>query len=135
MTRQCRQPSFKSCDYFQHENTGILSGKFVHKAYSFIRSQSHIQGASASPQKSRHPKSGFYGAAQTSPFIIQTVNPTALRIGIASHIVLDTIKGANGSTAESIGGPPCYCGVTSRRFGFDVSLATRVGKDFPQEMY
>lgn len=49
--------------------------------------------------------------------------------------MLDTIKGANGSTAESIGGPPCYCGVTTRRFGFDVSLATRVGRDFPQEMH
>jgi sugar/nucleoside kinase (ribokinase family) len=58
-----------------------------------------------------------------------------LRIGIASHIVLDTIRGADGSSAESVGGPPCYCGVTSRRFGFDVSLATRVGRDFPQEMH
>jgi sugar/nucleoside kinase (ribokinase family) len=58
-----------------------------------------------------------------------------LRIGIASHIVLDTIRGADGSSAESVGGPPCYCGVTSRRFGFDVSIATRVGRDFPQEMH
>jgi sugar/nucleoside kinase (ribokinase family) len=58
-----------------------------------------------------------------------------LRIGIASHIVLDTIKSADGSVTESVGGPPCYCGITSRRFGFGVSLATRVGKDFPQEMH
>ena len=58
-----------------------------------------------------------------------------MRIGIASHIVLDTIKGADGSVAESIGGPPCYCGITSRRFGFDVGLATRVGRDFPKEMH
>jgi len=58
-----------------------------------------------------------------------------LRIGIASHIVLDTIKSADGSVVESIGGPPCYCGITGRRFGFDVSLATRVGRDFPQEMH
>lgn len=58
-----------------------------------------------------------------------------MRIGIASHIVLDTIKSADGSVAESIGGPPCYCGITCRRFGFDVSLATRVGKDFPREMH
>ncbi|HXV46696.1 MAG TPA: PfkB family carbohydrate kinase [Nitrososphaera sp.] len=58
-----------------------------------------------------------------------------MRIGIASHLVLDTIEGADGSSAESVGGPPCYCGVTSRRFGFDVSLATRVGRDFPQEMH
>jgi sugar/nucleoside kinase (ribokinase family) len=64
-----------------------------------------------------------------------------LKIGIASHVVLDTIKGAaaggsSGSsrTAASAGGPPCYCGMTSRRFGFDVELATRVGKDFPAEL-
>lgn len=54
-----------------------------------------------------------------------------MKIGIASHIVLDTIKGTDGSTTESIGGPPCYCGLTARRFGFNVSLATRVGRDFP----
>lgn len=58
-----------------------------------------------------------------------------MRIGIASHIVLDTIMSADGSVTESIGGPPCYCGITSRRFGFDVGLVTRVGKDFPQEMH
>jgi len=58
-----------------------------------------------------------------------------LRIGIASHIVLDKIKGADGKTSESMGGPPCYCGITARRFGFDVSLATRIGKDFPAQMH
>lgn len=58
-----------------------------------------------------------------------------MRIGIASHIVLDTIKSADGSVTESVGGPPCYCGMIARKFGFGVSLATRVGRDFPQEMY
>jgi sugar/nucleoside kinase (ribokinase family) len=47
--------------------------------------------------------------------------------------VLDTIKGADGSVSESMGGPPCYCGLTARRFGFNVHLATRVGKDFPTD--
>lgn len=95
---------------------------------------SDIYRAGASP-KAAIPKTGFYGAAQTSPFIVRANNHTALRIGIASHIVLDTIMGADGSAAESVGGPPCYSGMTSRRFGFDVSLATRVGRDFPQEMH
>jgi sugar/nucleoside kinase (ribokinase family) len=54
-----------------------------------------------------------------------------LRIGIASHAVLDTIKGADGRLSESIGGPACYCGITARQFGFDVDLATRAGRDFP----
>lgn len=56
-----------------------------------------------------------------------------MRIGIASHIVLDTIQGLPGKTSESIGGPPCYCGLTAKRFGFSVSLATRIGKDFPTD--
>lgn len=56
-----------------------------------------------------------------------------MKIGIASHIVLDTIKGADGKVVESIGGPPCYCGITSRRFDIDVELATMVGGDFPEE--
>jgi sugar/nucleoside kinase (ribokinase family) len=58
-----------------------------------------------------------------------------LRIAIASHIVLDNIKSNNGTTTESIGGPPCYCGITSRRFGFDVSLATKVGNDLPKHLH
>ncbi|HEX6067296.1 MAG TPA: hypothetical protein VFZ05_00720, partial [Nitrososphaera sp.] len=53
-----------------------------------------------------------------------------MKIGIASHIVLDTIK-SGGSAVDSLGGPACYCGITARRFGFDVELATKVGSDFP----
>jgi sugar/nucleoside kinase (ribokinase family) len=58
-----------------------------------------------------------------------------LRIAIASHIVLDKIKSADGTVTESIGGPPCYGGITSRRFGFDVGLVTKVGSDLPKELY
>jgi sugar/nucleoside kinase (ribokinase family) len=58
-----------------------------------------------------------------------------LRIAIASHIVLDMIRSRDGKVTESIGGPSCYCGLTSRRFGFDVSVATKVGKDFPKYLY
>jgi sugar/nucleoside kinase (ribokinase family) len=53
-----------------------------------------------------------------------------LKVGIASHIVLDTINTGDDS-AQSLGGPACYCGITARRFGFEVGLATKVGKDFP----
>ena len=56
-----------------------------------------------------------------------------MRIGIASHVVLDALEGLEGSVTASPGGPPCYSGITCRRFGFDVSLATKVGKDFPGE--
>jgi sugar/nucleoside kinase (ribokinase family) len=58
-----------------------------------------------------------------------------LRIAIASHIVIDTIKTADGRVTESIGGPSSYCGITSTRFGFGVSLATKVGKDFPKGLH
>jgi sugar/nucleoside kinase (ribokinase family) len=57
-----------------------------------------------------------------------------LRIGIASHVVLDTITQMDGSSITSLGGPPCYCGLTSRRFGFEVAVATRIGNDFPKAM-
>jgi sugar/nucleoside kinase (ribokinase family) len=57
-----------------------------------------------------------------------------VRIAIASHIVLDTIKSTDGRVTVSLGGPACYCGITSRRFGFDVSLVTKVGNDLPEEM-
>jgi sugar/nucleoside kinase (ribokinase family) len=58
-----------------------------------------------------------------------------LRIAIASHIVLDTIKSTDGRVTETVGGPACYCGITSRRFGFDVSLVTKVGNDLPEELF
>jgi sugar/nucleoside kinase (ribokinase family) len=58
-----------------------------------------------------------------------------LRIAIASHIVLDKIKSTDGTMTESMGGPPCYCGITSRRLGFDVSLATKVGNDLPKQLH
>jgi sugar/nucleoside kinase (ribokinase family) len=57
-----------------------------------------------------------------------------LRIAIASHIVIDSIQSSEGTITESIGGPSCYCGITSSRFGFDVCLVTKVGKDFPKEL-
>lgn len=49
--------------------------------------------------------------------------------------MLDKIKSTDGTVTESIGGPPCYGGITSRRFGFDVSLVTKVGSDLPKELY
>lgn len=49
--------------------------------------------------------------------------------------MLDEIKSSDGTVTESIGGPPCYCGITSRRFGFDVSLATKVGNDLPKRAH
>ncbi|MDQ3872966.1 MAG: PfkB family carbohydrate kinase [Thermoproteota archaeon] len=58
-----------------------------------------------------------------------------MKIGIASHVVIDTIQRLDGRVIESIGGPSCYCGITSAKFGFNVALATKVGKDFPKEMY
>lgn len=45
------------------------------------------------------------------------------------------IKSTDGRVTESVGGPACYCGITSRRFGFDVSLVTRVGNDLPRESF
>jgi len=46
---------------------------------------------------------------------------------------LDNIKATNGILTQSVGGPPCYSGITSRRFGFEVELVTKVGQDFPKD--
>jgi len=56
-----------------------------------------------------------------------------VKIAIASHVVLDTIRDTKGLITNSLGGPACYCGLTARQFGFKVILATKVGTDFPQE--
>jgi sugar/nucleoside kinase (ribokinase family) len=40
----------------------------------------------------------------------------------------------DGRMLECVGGPPCYCGITSRRFGLDVSLVTKAGSDLPKEV-
>jgi sugar/nucleoside kinase (ribokinase family) len=84
-------------------------------------SQSSVMGCADKP---------FYYQPKT-----RVCSQTTLRIAIASHIVLDTIKSADGRVIESIGGPACYCGITSRRFRFDVSLVSKVGNDLPRELF
>lgn len=99
-----------------------------------LSSHDEDRRARASP-KAAIPKPVFTGVRKQALLLLSQTQLTGLRIGIASHIVLDTIKGMDGSVTESAGGPPCYCGITSRKFGFGVSLATRVGRDFPQAMH
>ena len=57
-----------------------------------------------------------------------------MRIAIASHIVLDRIRSLDGTITASFGGPSCYSGLVSRKFGFDVTLITKVGKNLPKEL-
>ncbi|MDQ3837620.1 MAG: PfkB family carbohydrate kinase [Thermoproteota archaeon] len=49
--------------------------------------------------------------------------------------MIDKIRTSDDIVFESLGGPACYSGITSRRFGLDVTLITKVGKDFPAELY
>jgi len=58
-----------------------------------------------------------------------------LRIAIASHIVIDRIRTIDQIVFDSLGGPPCYSGITSRRFGFDVNLITKIGNDLQRDSY
>src|SRR5215210_8823242 len=112
--------------YFDRINHNpYSSGRYRHKHKGHKRkptppSQSSVLGCADKP---------FYYQPKTRMYS----QPT-LRIAIASHIVLDEIKSSDGTMTESIGGPPCYCGITSRRFGFDVSLATKVGNDLPTRL-
>lgn len=56
-----------------------------------------------------------------------------MRLGIVSNVVIDEIATEDGNAVWDLGGPPCYCGLTARRFKLQVSLATRVGHDFSDE--
>ena len=53
-----------------------------------------------------------------------------MKIGIASHIVLDSIQDIEGSETESLGGPACYGSIIAKTFNFDKILYTKVGYDF-----
>jgi sugar/nucleoside kinase (ribokinase family) len=53
------------------------------------------------------------------------------KIAIVSNLVMDSIESFDGTKISSAGGPGCYCGLTARRFGFDVRLVTKVGHDYP----
>ena len=52
------------------------------------------------------------------------------RLAVFAHCAIDTIT-IGGSSYDQIGGSACYCGITARRFKFDVDLFTRFGTDFP----
>lgn len=53
-----------------------------------------------------------------------------MKMAILSHIVSDCIQDKEGRITKSLGGPACYGGLTAKQFGFEVTLATKVGKDF-----
>ncbi len=52
-----------------------------------------------------------------------------MRLGIFSHIVLDSIKDTEGFETESLGGPSCYGSIIAKTFYFDVVLFTKIGND------
>jgi sugar/nucleoside kinase (ribokinase family) len=56
-----------------------------------------------------------------------------MKMAIASNIVLDRIIDRDRNIFESLGGPACYSGLTARRFGLDVIIATKIGIDFSYE--
>ena len=56
-----------------------------------------------------------------------------MKIGIFSHIVLDSIKDTEGFETESPGGPSCYGNVIAKTFNFDVTLFTKIGHDLDGE--
>ena len=39
-----------------------------------------------------------------------------MKLGIASHIVIDSIIDSEGTEIESLGGPACYASVMARTF-------------------
>jgi sugar/nucleoside kinase (ribokinase family) len=57
-----------------------------------------------------------------------------MKIGIASHIVKDSIIDSEGTKIESLGGPACYGSVIAKTFKLDVSLFTKVGNDISNKL-
>ena len=57
------------------------------------------------------------------------MNDDFMKVGIASHIVIDSIIDSEGTTIESLGGPACYASVIAKTFNLDVVLFTKVGND------
>jgi len=55
-----------------------------------------------------------------------------LHLAIVGHIAIDTIV-LKGTEVSSLGGPPCYAGLTSKRLNCDATLVTKIGGDFPDE--
>jgi sugar/nucleoside kinase (ribokinase family) len=56
-----------------------------------------------------------------------------MKIGIFSHIVLDSIKDTEGIETESLGGPSCYGNAIAKTFSYDVMLFTKIGHDLDSE--
>ena len=53
-------------------------------------------------------------------------------ICIIGHISIDKIHN-NKNIHESIGGPPCYSGITCINEGHNIEVLTKVGKEFPDK--
>jgi sugar/nucleoside kinase (ribokinase family) len=65
---------------------------------------------------------------------IEMVCPSqGMNITIVSNLVMDTILGQDGVATESIGGPPCYAGLTATNLGFATNIVTRFGKNLKDE--
>jgi sugar/nucleoside kinase (ribokinase family) len=52
-----------------------------------------------------------------------------MKIGIASHIVKDSITDIEGNKIESLGGPACYGSTIAKTFKVEPHLFTKVGND------
>jgi sugar/nucleoside kinase (ribokinase family) len=53
-----------------------------------------------------------------------------MKLTIVSNIVKDKIILENNQITNSLGGPPCYCGLIAKQFGAKVMLVTKFGQDF-----
>jgi sugar/nucleoside kinase (ribokinase family) len=56
-----------------------------------------------------------------------------MKITIVSNIAIDRITNNRGEIIDSLGGPPCYCGLTAKQFRSKVNLVTKFGNDISKE--
>jgi sugar/nucleoside kinase (ribokinase family) len=66
-------------------------------------------------------------------YIEMVCHSPGMNLTIVSNLVMDTILGEDGVQTESVGGPPCYAGLTSKNLGFTINIVTRFGKNLKDE--
>ncbi len=55
-----------------------------------------------------------------------------MNLAIVSNLVMDTILDQDGVATESLGGPPCYGGLTATTLGVVTKVVTRFGKNLKE---
>lgn len=60
--------------------------------------------------------------------------PSSVKLAFLSHLTIDLLR-LKGFQTISMGGPPCYGGLTARNLGCKIKIVTKFGYDFNDEYF